>query len=539
MKLERALMAVIALVVAWGAVGQLAAQNRSNPTGTQGVVGNPNCPPPRTGGPPPRNWSCPTGTQRVPQAAQPQQANPSGRHCTLVNPVRQYVRNTQQLAQVVWSGYRAEPDGRHYPIFAARIVRFLGVPGLGQGRNCNNCWLLALAGYDSAQDFSFVGDVNNLAGTLAKVIPVPAMIDGYAMAVANAVNELGIQPNAVVLMAGHSLGGITAQNLIYYAASNQILDWPPQTNVLTFGSPIMLYHIPDAALRRQLGVDSAALTDKYADAQGGAHPVFTLSAAGGRQGRDARLRFFAIGSDRVVISPAMIHFELGGLFQFENIQRFRQRDRSGRLVWLGATMANVDPHDAYPLDSRLRAFDPLGADRPTDVWEIALDPNRQYRCSSKFVGNPDSRVPLASVPGIAQFGQWFDSISADDFDRYWANPALRQQIEDRLRYPGTMHEWLVVSRADDFHRWGVHFADIQNCRTPTSQVTFLCPVRGTGSHDDAVGSECHMQIISAVDQSLSFEEFRGRLQDFARQRLPGGVNDLVCPLLTAPVRRTP
>ncbi|MBR0345987.1 MAG: hypothetical protein IJI03_12095 [Rudaea sp.] len=39
-------------------------RNWSCPTGTQGVVGNPNCPPPTLpGGGHPRNWSCPTGTQ--------------------------------------------------------------------------------------------------------------------------------------------------------------------------------------------------------------------------------------------------------------------------------------------------------------------------------------------------------------------------------------------------------------------------------------------------------------------------------------------
>lgn len=456
-----------------------------------------------------------------------------GLYCTQVNPVRQYVRNTQQLVQVIWSDYRPE-GGRNYPIFAARIVRMLGVPGLRQGRDCANCWLLALAGYDSAQSFSFRAEVNNLSGTISKVIPVPAMVDAYAMSVVRAVNQLGIKPNSVVLLTGHSLGGITAQNLLNYASSlpgslvgAQLEGWPPQTNALTFGSPIVLYPVKQEALKK-LHVDKATLTDKYRDPVQGAQPVFAI------KGRDVRARFFAIGADRVVAGPSMIP-GLGSMF--ENPELFTKRDRTRRLVWLGATQANVDPHLAYPTDVRLRAFDPFGADRPSDVWEIALDPDKQYRCSSQPVGSSDSRTPLPAVPGIAQFAQWFDSLSPDDFDRIWASPPLREQIEDRLRYPGTMHEWLVVSRADDFHRWGVKAADIAACRTPTQQVQFLCPVRGLGSHDDAVGSECHMEIIREVDQALTFEDFRGRLQDFAKRRLPNGIADLPCPLLQAPVRR--
>jgi hypothetical protein len=101
-----------------------------------------------------------------------------------------------------------------------------------------------------------------------------------------------------------------------------------------------------------------------------------------------------------------------------------------------------------------------------------------------------------------------------------------------------MHEWFVVSRADDFRRWGARYADIRDCRTRTEDVVFLCPVRGDGRHDDAIGSECHLEIIREVDQSLTFEEFRARLQTFARRRLPRGVDDLVCDLLRAPVRST-
>jgi hypothetical protein len=42
------------------------APRQSRTTGTQGVEGNPNCPPPNTGGSPPKNWSCKSRNRQPP-----------------------------------------------------------------------------------------------------------------------------------------------------------------------------------------------------------------------------------------------------------------------------------------------------------------------------------------------------------------------------------------------------------------------------------------------------------------------------------------
>ncbi len=36
----------------------------------------------------------------------------------------------------------------------------------------------------------------------------------------------------------------------------------------------------------------------------------------------------------------------------------------------------------------------------------------------------------------------------------WADPKLRESIKDRLRPPGGLHEWHLVSRTDTFKYWG-------------------------------------------------------------------------------------
>lgn len=68
--LRHGIVALLCGAVSFALAGAAAAQdhfnarsggNSSAPTGTQGVVGNPNCPPPVINGITPKNWSCKTG----------------------------------------------------------------------------------------------------------------------------------------------------------------------------------------------------------------------------------------------------------------------------------------------------------------------------------------------------------------------------------------------------------------------------------------------------------------------------------------------
>ncbi|MFD2880875.1 hypothetical protein ACFTAO_40975 [Paenibacillus rhizoplanae] len=63
---------------------------------------------------------------------------------------------------------------------------------------------------------------------------------------------------------------------------------------------------------------------------------------------------------------------------------------------------------------------------------------------------------LDSVPSVrnGEFNKWFNSLTPDEFDKVWADPKLRDIIKDRLRHPGGLHEWHLVSRADVFKKMG-------------------------------------------------------------------------------------
>jgi len=64
-------------------------------------------------------------------------------------------------------------------------------------------------------------------------------------------------------------------------------------------------------------------------------------------------------------------------------------------------------------------------------------------------------------------------LPADEFDTSWKD--YRGTIEDRLRWPGKMHEWLPVSRAPTFKRWGLTAEDIWGNRTPTKSTGGINP----------------------------------------------------------------
>ncbi|MEQ9027228.1 MAG: RHS repeat-associated core domain-containing protein [Aggregatilineales bacterium] len=133
-------------------------------------------------------------------------------------------------------------------------------------------------------------------------------------------------------------------------------------------------------------------------------------------------------------------------------------------------------------------------------------------------------VNLHEVPSIrnGEFQRWFNSLTPDEFDRVWANPALRDRIEDRLRSPGGHHEWLPVSRTPKFKRWGITVEQIWELRTRTEDVRFNFEGRILGHSS----TKAHIEIFRIVDAAPDYATYVRNLQDWADMRLLGGANTL-------------
>ena len=136
--------------------------------------------------------------------------------------------------------------------------------------------------------------------------------------------------------------------------------------------------------------------------------------------------------------------------------------------------------------------------------------------------------PIISAPNIpstrgGEFNRWFDNLTDAEFNQLWSNPASRQVIEQRIRQPGGLHEWLLVSRVDRFKSWGVSMDDIKRFRTPTQDIQFVNP---PGVHGGVGSTVAHNELLRIIDSSSDFNEFVQKLNIWASRRLENGVLDL-------------
>ncbi|PEY74067.1 hypothetical protein [Bacillus thuringiensis] len=127
------------------------------------------------------------------------------------------------------------------------------------------------------------------------------------------------------------------------------------------------------------------------------------------------------------------------------------------------------------------------------------------------------------MPGNKGFAKWFNNLTLDEFELAWADQKLRSIIESRIRYPGGLHEWHLVSRAPTFKLWGVKAEDIAEMRTIIEDVHFVNPI---GKHGDIGSTTAHNELLKIIDSSLDYSTFKRRLKNWAHYRLKGGINSL-------------
>ncbi|EXR78371.1 lysM domain protein [Acinetobacter baumannii 541915] len=130
-----------------------------------------------------------------------------------------------------------------------------------------------------------------------------------------------------------------------------------------------------------------------------------------------------------------------------------------------------------------------------------------------------------SIPSVrnGEFANWFNNISSDEFQQIWSVGKFQNQIKTRLRSPGGLHEWHLVSRADVFKNWGVKAEQIAELRTAISDVKFVNP---KGIHGGKGSTIAHNELLDIIDTSLNYDTFVRRLQNWSNYRLDGGVSSL-------------
>ena len=140
--------------------------------------------------------------------------------------------------------------------------------------------------------------------------------------------------------------------------------------------------------------------------------------------------------------------------------------------------------------------------------------------SEASIINSGNGVP--SIKG-GEFNKWFNSLSVDELDALWENKTTRKAIEGRLRSPGRMHEWHLVSRTPQFKYWGVSAEQIRDLRTAINDVEFVNP---TGSHGQFGSTLAHNELLGIIDSSSDYNMFKRRLNNWSNYRLKGGIDSL-------------
>jgi len=221
-----------------------------------------------------------------------------------------YIRNSQDLAKIV-GDYETEP------ILIAALCSPPAPP---------NTWLVAMSGTQFRQ--------GQPTGVEEIVETAFRLRDRYSNTVIASLNQMGVPPGANIILAGHSLGGMVAQNLQALPELGYVQRWRT-VRVITFGSPIM----------NQLTVDRVA-------------------------------RRFAVRGDPVVLEVNYwaARFGFRAMFYPPDISGL-----SKKPIWVDGGRA-VDPialHMAYGQSVKLTEYDALG-DQDSQILEIDASQRRQF-----------------------------------------------------------------------------------------------------------------------------------------------------------------
>ena len=130
---------------------------------------------------------------------------------------------------------------------------------------------------------------------------------------------------------------------------------------------------------------------------------------------------------------------------------------------------------------------------------------------------------IKSIPNINSFNKWYNELSVEDFDILWSDVKAKSKIIGLIRHPGGLHEWLMCSRANTLKKWNVSMDEIKLLRTKIEEVIFKNP---PGYHGGPGSTKAHNEILKIIDSSDSYKIFKGKLIEWAENRLINGKDSL-------------
>jgi len=123
-------------------------------------------------------------------------------------------------------------------------------------------------------------------------------------------------------------------------------------------------------------------------------------------------------------------------------------------------------------------------------------------------------LPNGTVPSVRnhEFHEWFDNLTPEELNFLWADSKIKAKIEDRIRHPGGLHEWLMVAETPKLKEWDVSMYDVKEFRTSIGLVEWINPNTGLpGRHGGDSSTIFHNELQAVIQNSNSRFDFNNRL----------------------------
>ena len=129
--------------------------------------------------------------------------------------------------------------------------------------------------------------------------------------------------------------------------------------------------------------------------------------------------------------------------------------------------------------------------------------------------DPAALRKFLAMPNLSQhnnnFGDWYDTLTADELDLLWKNEKVKEALENKFRNPGKLHEWCMVCKAPALKRAGVKFDQIKKWRTEIKKLKWTIPEddgKGNeyddagedGGHGDKGSHRFHQELAGLIDK---------------------------------------
>lgn len=107
-----------------------------------------------------------------------------------------------------------------------------------------------------------------------------------------------------------------------------------------------------------------------------------------------------------------------------------------------------------------------------DRYEIEYNGTTYVLFADKALINTEDEEDEEDEEVKKEVCEWLKELSLEDLKEIWNNVGYKESIKALIRYPGGMHEWLMVALVPVFKEMELDMELLKRCRTPTNECSY-------------------------------------------------------------------